>query len=152
MYDSDHSEKYDSDHSEKYALACLRMEADCKQLAAETTDPTLTAHFVRMSKVWAGLADSEPPDSEPKSDGKGGKVKSRKQAIAIALNEAGNSKNKSDSENRRSEAKTENKEARGRTAQQEKEGKTRLGATGKRESSRAMGGKNATHKTAAFTA
>jgi hypothetical protein len=56
----------DSGHSEKYALECLRMAADCKQLAAETTDPTLTAHFVRMSEVWAGLADSEPLDSEPK--------------------------------------------------------------------------------------
>ncbi|MBW8708293.1 MAG: hypothetical protein JF627_03365 [Alphaproteobacteria bacterium] len=81
--------------------------------------------------------------------GKGGKVKSRKQAIAIALNEAGNSRYKSDAENRRSEAKTERKEARGETAQQEKEGKRHIGAEGKRESSRAMGGKNATHKTAA---
>src|SRR5438105_15832657 len=69
--------------------------------------------------------------------GKGGKVKSRKQAIAIALNEAGNSRYKSDAENRRSEAKTERKEARGETAQQEKEGKRHIGAEGKRESSRA---------------
>jgi hypothetical protein len=81
--------------------------------------------------------------------GKGGKVKSRKQAIAIALNEAGNSKYKSDAQNRRSEAKTERKEARGETAQQEKEGENRLGAKSKRESSPAMGGKDATHKTAA---
>jgi hypothetical protein len=82
-------------------------------------------------------------------DGKGGKVKSRKQAIAIALNEAGNSKYKSDTKNRRSEAKNKRKEARGETAQQEKEGKGRVGAKGKRESSPAMGGKNATHKTPA---
>jgi hypothetical protein len=80
--------------------------------------------------------------------GKGGKVKSRKQAIAIALNEAGNSKYKSDAKNRRSEAKTERKEARGETAQQEKEGKGHVGAEGKRESSHAMGGKDATQKTA----
>jgi len=81
--------------------------------------------------------------------GKGGKVKSRKQAIAIALNEAGDSRYKSKAANRRSEAKTERKEARGQTAQQEKEGKRHVGAAGKRESTRAMGGKNATHKTAA---
>jgi hypothetical protein len=81
--------------------------------------------------------------------GKGGKVKSRKQAIAIALNEAGESKYKSDAANRRSEAKTEGKEARGQTAQQEKEGKGHLGARNKRESTPAVGGKNATHKTAA---
>ena len=80
--------------------------------------------------------------------GKGGKVKSRKQAIAIALNEAGNSKYKSAAKNRQTEGKTERKEARGETAQQEKEGRGRLGAKGKRESSPAMGGKNATHKTA----
>jgi hypothetical protein len=74
--------------------------------------------------------------------GKGGKVKSRKQAIAIALNEAGDSKYKSDAANRRSEAKTERKEARGETAQQEKEGKRHIGAHNKRESTSAMGGKN----------
>jgi hypothetical protein len=81
--------------------------------------------------------------------GKGGKVKSRKQAIAIALSEAGDSNYKSKAENRRAKAKTARKEARGQTAQQEKEGKSHLGADRQRESSRAMGGKNATHKTAA---
>ncbi|HEY4076535.1 MAG TPA: DUF6496 domain-containing protein [Rhizomicrobium sp.] len=81
--------------------------------------------------------------------GKGGKVKSRKQAIAIALSEAGDSNYKSKAENRRAKAKTAQKEARGLTAQQEKEGKSHLGADGQREASHAMGGKNATHKTAA---
>ena len=33
------------------------------QLAAETKNQTLASHFVRMSKTWAVLADSEPPDS-----------------------------------------------------------------------------------------
>jgi hypothetical protein len=81
--------------------------------------------------------------------GNGGKVKNRKQAIAIALNEAGNSKYKSDAENSRSRAKTASKEALGKTAQQEKEGKSHLGAKDKRESSRSMGGKNATRRTEA---
>jgi hypothetical protein len=75
--------------------------------------------------------------------GKGGKVKSRRQAIAIALHEAGESKYDSASKNRRSLARTKRKEARGETAQQETEGKRRIGARGQRESSRAMGGKNA---------
>jgi Family of unknown function (DUF6496) len=56
-------------------------------------------------------------------DGKGGKVKSRKQAVAIALNEAGASNEKSSAENKRSLAHTKAKEARGETAMQEKEGK-----------------------------
>lgn len=74
--------------------------------------------------------------------GKGGKVRSRRQAIAIALNEAGESRFQSGRRNRRNLRRTEAKEARGRTAQQEKEGRRHVGAAGERESSRAMGGKN----------
>jgi len=80
--------------------------------------------------------------------GKGGKVKSRKQAIAIALSESGASKYASNKENKRNLAKSKRKEARGETGQQEREGKSHVGARGKRESSRAMGGKNAKRTTA----
>lgn len=75
--------------------------------------------------------------------GKGGKVKSRKQAVAIALSEAGASKYDSEAENERHLAESKDKEATGETAQQEVEGKSHVGARGKRESSRAMGGENA---------
>ncbi len=75
--------------------------------------------------------------------GKGGKVKSRKQAIAIALSEAGESKYDSKSEKRRNLSRTKSKEARGKTAQQEKEGKSHVGAGGNRESSPAMRRKKA---------
>jgi len=75
--------------------------------------------------------------------GKGGKVTSRKQAIAIALSEAGASKYESEAKNKRSLAKTKAKEARGQTAQQETEGRSHVGARDKRESSPAMGGENA---------
>jgi hypothetical protein len=74
---------------------------------------------------------------------KAGKVKSRRQAIAIALHEAGASRYDSAAKNRRSRARTERKEARGKTAQQETEGRSHVGARGRRESSQAMGGKNA---------
>jgi hypothetical protein len=80
-------------------------------------------------------------------EGKGGPVKSRKQAIAIALHEAGASKNESGKENAERLAKTERKEAKGETYQQEAEGKSHIGAAGRRESTPAMGGKNATHLT-----
>ncbi|MBV8800761.1 MAG: hypothetical protein JO208_13255 [Alphaproteobacteria bacterium] len=76
--------------------------------------------------------------------GKGGKVKNRRQAIAIALGEAGASKYESKSENKRDFERTKRKERRGETGQQAREGKSRIGARGRRESSRAMGGKNAT--------
>jgi len=80
--------------------------------------------------------------------GKGGKVKSRRQAIAIALKEAGASKYESKRENKRNLAKSERKEARGQTYQQEREGKSHIGARGRRESGRAVGGKNAITGTA----
>ena len=75
--------------------------------------------------------------------GKGGKVKSRGQAIAIALNEAGASKYESKGENKRSLKRSERKEAAGKTGQQESEGKSHVGAAGKRESSPAMRRKKA---------
>jgi len=75
--------------------------------------------------------------------GKGGKVKSRKQAVAIALHEAGESKYDTPSTRKRALTKTKQKEARGETAQQETEGKGHVGARGERESSPAMGGKGA---------
>jgi hypothetical protein len=93
----------------------------------------------------AGRVMHEFAHGELKSgpDGKGGKVKSRKQAIAIALSEAGESKYDSKAENKRNLTRSKRKEAQGRTAQQEAEGKSHVGAAGKRESSKAMGGKNA---------
>jgi hypothetical protein len=80
--------------------------------------------------------------------GKAGKVKNRKQAIAIALSEAGASKYDSKRKNRRNLATTARKEARGETSQQEREGKGHIGAKDKRESTPAEGGKNARHRTA----
>jgi hypothetical protein len=80
--------------------------------------------------------------------GKGGPVKSRRQAIAIALEEAGASKYESKRRNRRNLHRTERKEAEGRTGQQEREGKSRVGASDKRESSGILGGKNARKPTA----
>lgn len=77
--------------------------------------------------------------------GKGGKVRSRRQAIAIALEEAGASKYERDRRNLR---RTKGKEAHGRTGQQEREGKSHVGAYRKRESTRAMAGKNARKQTA----
>lgn len=54
--------------------------------------------------------------------GKGPKVKNPKQAIAIALHEAGASDEQSDSENRRSLKRTKAKERKGETARDRAEG------------------------------
>jgi hypothetical protein len=79
--------------------------------------------------------------------GKGGKVKSRRQAIAIALSESGTSKYQSEDENKERFARAKQKEAIGKTGQQEAEGRSHVGARGQRESSAAMGGNNATRLT-----
>ena len=68
--------------------------------------------------------------------GKGGPVKSRRQAIAIALEEAGASKYESEGRNERNLHRTEQKEAKGETAQQESEGKSHVGASNKRRGAR----------------
>src|SRR5919199_6093664 len=58
--------------------------------------------------------------------GRGGKVKSRRQAIAIALHEAGASKYESKQENKRNLRRTKRKERRGETALAEQEGRKSL--------------------------
>jgi hypothetical protein len=81
-------------------------------------------------------------------EGKAGKVKSRKQAIAIALSEAGASRFKSDKTNDKSHSRTHAKETKGETAEQEREGRDHVGAHNKRESTKAMGGGDAKAPTA----
>jgi hypothetical protein len=101
-------------------------------------------------KRITGRAMHEFKHGELKSGrgGRAGKVKSRRQAIAIALQEAGASKYESERRNRRNLRRTEGKEAHGRTAQQEREGTSHAGASRERESTRAMGGRNARKPTA----
>src|SRR2546430_16623420 len=74
--------------------------------------------------------------------GKGGKVKSRRQAVAIALEEAGASKYESERRNRRNLRRSESKESRGRTAQQERGGKSHVGAAGHGQGNRGTCGRN----------
>jgi hypothetical protein len=113
---------------------------------AENEKEYFMAKTTPRQRKTAGRVMHEFKHGELKSGpgGKGGKVKSRKQAIAIALHESGTSKYDSKSEQKRNLAKSMRKEAKGETYQQEKEGKSHVGAKGRRESSRAMGGKNAT--------
>jgi Family of unknown function (DUF6496) len=79
--------------------------------------------------------------------GKGGPVKSRRQAIAIALHEAGESRSDSAQERHKNLSHTKKKEAHGETYQQASEGKSHIGARGQRASSPAMGGGSASTST-----
>ena len=71
--------------------------------------------------------------------GKAGKVKNPKQAIAIALHEAGASKSESPAKNKRNLRHTKAKERRGETSRDAAEGGTKSGKSN--GSSRSRGGK-----------
>lgn len=50
----------DSEQLRKHALACLRLEAECMQLAGDAPDPRSQSHFLRMARVWFAMAVSGP--------------------------------------------------------------------------------------------
>jgi len=77
--------------------------------------------------------------------GTGKKVRSRRQAVAIGLKEAGASAQETAAENKRSLSQTKNKEREGKTAQQEKEGKTAMDRP-KRSGSKAANPKRSSAK------
>jgi hypothetical protein len=48
-----------SEGSRKRSLECLRLQADCVELAARINGPRLRSHFVRTAGMWAAMADTE---------------------------------------------------------------------------------------------
>jgi hypothetical protein len=52
----------DSDYGLKRDLECLRLASDLMQLAAETLNPHLKAHCLRMAKVWSGEVEKKLPE------------------------------------------------------------------------------------------
>ena len=50
----------DPEQSRKHALECLRLEADCMQLAGDAPDPNSQSHFLWMARVWFAMAVSGP--------------------------------------------------------------------------------------------
>jgi len=47
----------ESDNVQKHALLCMRLAAECSNLAADVPEPRLRAHFLRMASTWTELAD-----------------------------------------------------------------------------------------------
>ena len=41
----------------KYAVMCLRLAAECRNLAADVPEPELRVHFLKMASMWAKLAN-----------------------------------------------------------------------------------------------
>jgi hypothetical protein len=51
---------FESEQLRKHALECLRLEADCMQLAGYASNPNSQSHFLRMARIWSTLAVSRP--------------------------------------------------------------------------------------------
>jgi hypothetical protein len=45
---------------QKHALECLRLQADCMQMAGLAHSPNVQSHFVFMARFWGTLAVSGP--------------------------------------------------------------------------------------------
>ena len=96
----------------------------------------MASHQSKSQKETVGRVMHEYKHGELRSAG-GKKVKNPRQAIAIALSEAGASNEQSPQENERNYRRTKAKERRGETAQAETEGKQSRGSGAKGAPTRA---------------
>ena len=46
----------ETSRSRNFELECLRMAANCMNMAADVSDPALQAHYLQMAKLWPILA------------------------------------------------------------------------------------------------
>ena len=51
---------FEAKQLQKHALECLRLQADCMQLAGIVLSPNMQSHFVSMARFWGTLAASGP--------------------------------------------------------------------------------------------
>jgi hypothetical protein len=105
------------------------------------------ARQTSRQKSTVGRVMHEFKHGELKTRGSGPKVKSRKQAIAIALHEAGATNQESPSRNRRNLRRTKFKEKRGQTAEAVKEGRRAQSRTLRRFSTASGGARKASSTT-----
>jgi hypothetical protein len=59
---------FDAQQLRKHALECLRLQADCMELAGVAYRHNVRSHFVSMAEFWGNLAVSGPSanaDPEP---------------------------------------------------------------------------------------
>ena len=69
----------ESDNWRKHELECMRLAADCMQLAGDVHSPALQSHFLRMARVWSSLADQGPS-----ADTSGPRTRTRRSSPACA--------------------------------------------------------------------
>ena len=55
----------ESEHARKHSLLCLRLAAECRDLAAAASTPELRARALRMADRWEELADQPAVEIRP---------------------------------------------------------------------------------------
>ena len=55
----------ESEHARKHSLLCLRLAAECRDLAAAASTPELRARVLRMADRWEELADQPAVEITP---------------------------------------------------------------------------------------
>ena len=51
---------FEAKQLQRHALECLRLQADCMELAGVAPSPNMQSHFVSMAQFWGTLAASGP--------------------------------------------------------------------------------------------
>ena len=54
------SAMFEAKQLQRHALECLRLQADCMELAGVARSPNVQSHFVSMARFWGTLAASGP--------------------------------------------------------------------------------------------
>ena len=55
----------ESEHARKHSLLCLRLAAECRDLAAIASTMEMRARVLRMADVWEELADQPAVEIAP---------------------------------------------------------------------------------------
>ncbi len=55
----------ESDYAGKHSLLCLRLAAECRDLAAAASTPELRARVLRMADMWEKLVDQPAVEIAP---------------------------------------------------------------------------------------
>ena len=55
----------ESEYARKHALLCLRLAAECRDMAAAASTPELRARALRMADMWEELADQPAVEIRP---------------------------------------------------------------------------------------
>ena len=56
---------FESDYARKHSLLCLRLAAECRDLAAIASTMEMRARVLRMADVWEELADRPAVEITP---------------------------------------------------------------------------------------